>query len=66
MCQKVECATCNKPTWRGCGQHIEQTLAGIPASDRCQCPRSFLADNAMFLALGLVVFAYIVMTLQNH
>jgi len=28
MCRKVECGTCKKPTWAGCGQHIETALAG--------------------------------------
>lgn len=39
MCRKVECGTCHKPTWAGCGQHIESALAGIKPEDRCQCPR---------------------------
>lgn len=38
MCQRVQCATCGKPTWTGCGQHIEQALAGVAPADRCQCP----------------------------
>ncbi len=37
MCRRVTCPTCNKPTWVGCGEHIEQALAGIPTSDRCAC-----------------------------
>ncbi|MEY3935073.1 MAG: hypothetical protein RI901_503 [Actinomycetota bacterium] len=36
MCDKVICRKCNKPTWSGCGQHIEQALAGIAKEDRCQ------------------------------
>lgn len=28
MCMKVECPTCHKPTWKGCGQHIESALSG--------------------------------------
>lgn len=36
MCQKVTCRTCGKATWAGCGQHIEQALAGVPRADRCQ------------------------------
>ena len=35
MCQKVTCRTCGKATWSGCGQHVEQALAGIPTSARC-------------------------------
>ena len=26
-------------TWGGCGNHIEQALAGVPQRDRCQGPR---------------------------
>lgn len=36
MCRRVTCKTCGKPTWAGCGQHIEQALAGVPKSQRCQ------------------------------
>lgn len=35
MCKKVTCAKCGKPTWAGCGQHIEQALAGVAVADRC-------------------------------
>lgn len=39
MCKKVTCDNCGKPTWAGCGEHIEEALAGVPAEDRCTCPR---------------------------
>ncbi|MEY3890452.1 MAG: hypothetical protein RLY62_634 [Actinomycetota bacterium] len=35
MCSKVTCKICSKPTWSGCGEHIEEALAGIPKSQRC-------------------------------
>lgn len=37
MCRKVVCKTCKKATWAGCGRHVEQTLAGVPKSQRCTC-----------------------------
>jgi hypothetical protein len=37
MCQKVTCNNCGKPTWDGCGQHIEQALADVKPADRCTC-----------------------------
>lgn len=37
MCSQVKCATCGKPTWSGCGRHIEQALAGVPPEARCRC-----------------------------
>ncbi|MGL5405570.1 MAG: hypothetical protein ACRDAX_02080 [Propionibacteriaceae bacterium] len=35
MCRPVLCAICHKTTWAGCGQHIEQALAGVAPADRC-------------------------------
>jgi len=37
MCIKVLCDECEKPTYEGCGQHIEQVLGDIPEADRCHC-----------------------------
>lgn len=36
MCRQVTCKKCGKATWAGCGQHVEQALAGVPKSQRCQ------------------------------
>ena len=36
MCKRVTCETCGKPTWKGCGEHIEEALAGVAKADRCQ------------------------------
>lgn len=36
MCQKTTCGRCGKATWSGCGQHVDQALAGVPQSARCQ------------------------------
>ncbi len=35
MCRAVVCRTCGRPTWAGCGLHVEQVLAGVPHSERC-------------------------------
>lgn len=37
MCSRVSCEKCGKPTWAGCGRHIEQALAGVPRPQRCKC-----------------------------
>lgn len=39
MCKKVTCDKCGKPTWQGCGEHIEQALKDVAPADRCTCPR---------------------------
>ncbi|BCS35118.1 hypothetical protein TBR22_A43440 [Luteitalea sp. TBR-22] len=38
MCQRVQCEKCGKPSWVGCGKHVEQVLGDVPPKDRCQCP----------------------------
>ncbi|MDQ2756572.1 MAG: hypothetical protein M3Y71_08410 [Actinomycetota bacterium] len=35
MCRPVNCKTCGKTTWAGCGQHVDQVMAGVPKSNRC-------------------------------
>ncbi len=37
MCSPIRCATCGKVTWTGCGQHVEEALAGVEPSARCTC-----------------------------
>jgi uncharacterized Zn-binding protein involved in type VI secretion len=39
MCHEIACTRCGKPTWEGCGEHIEQALKHVPPGDRCTCPR---------------------------
>jgi hypothetical protein len=31
----MTCRSCGKPTWTGCGNHVEQALRGVPQSERC-------------------------------
>ncbi len=37
MCRRVTCEKCGKPTFAGCGAHIEQVLGDVPRSERCDC-----------------------------
>lgn len=37
MCHRITCFTCGRPTWEGCGEHIDQALAGVSADERCHC-----------------------------
>lgn len=39
MCRRVTCTACGKATWEGCGEHIEQALAGVTEAERCHCER---------------------------
>lgn len=35
MCRRATCKTCRKTTWAGCGQHVDQVMAGVARADRC-------------------------------
>lgn len=35
MCRAVNCRTCGKTTWAGCGQHVDQVMRGVPRAERC-------------------------------
>ncbi|MQY17369.1 hypothetical protein NRB20_04320 [Nocardia sp. RB20] len=35
MCNPIPCRTCGKTTWSGCGQHIDQVRAQVPADQWC-------------------------------
>jgi len=37
MCRRVECKQCGRPTYAGCGAHVEQVLAGVAPENRCRC-----------------------------
>ncbi len=37
MCQRATCSQCGKPTYSGCGRHVEAVLGDVPLEARCQC-----------------------------
>jgi hypothetical protein len=37
MCRRVECPKCGRPTYAGCGAHVEQVLGNVPPAARCRC-----------------------------
>jgi len=43
MCHRIVCRKCGKPSWAGCGRHVEEILGDVPAAERCQCKKSWLA-----------------------
>ncbi|MEN9799467.1 MAG: hypothetical protein RL653_3164 [Pseudomonadota bacterium] len=46
MCRRVTCSKCSKPTFAGCGQHVEQVLGDVPKADRCRCHEKASASAA--------------------
>lgn len=61
MCRRVECSRCGRPSYAGCGAHVEQVLRGVPMEARCRCPRgkgswaTRLAVLAGLVALALAL-----------
>lgn len=37
MCRRIRCERCGRPSFAGCGAHIEQVLGDVPPDQRCQC-----------------------------
>jgi hypothetical protein len=37
MCTRVTCPRCKKPSFVGCGRHVEQVLGDVPREQRCRC-----------------------------
>jgi hypothetical protein len=51
MCQRVTCSSCGKPSYVGCGAHVEQVLADVPAEKRCRCREAKRTESAGVAAL---------------
>ena len=45
MCRRVTCEKCEKPTYAGCGLHIEQVLGDVPRAERCACRANATAGS---------------------
>ncbi len=50
MCHRTTCRSCGRPTWSGCGNHIEQALAGVPKAERCSCEDSGSSSRGGFFS----------------
>ncbi|MEY4582813.1 MAG: hypothetical protein RL701_7516 [Pseudomonadota bacterium] len=45
MCRRIQCEHCQKPTFNGCGKHVEQVLRGVLELERCQCRNVAIAEH---------------------
>ena len=45
MCRRVTCPDCAKPTFAGCGAHVEQVLGDVPKDKRCSCSQTVPAKR---------------------
>ncbi|MFZ9398132.1 MAG: hypothetical protein ACO28Q_06095 [Ilumatobacteraceae bacterium] len=46
MCRQVTCRQCAKPSWAGCGAHVEEVLGHVPKDQRCRCDEAPSASTA--------------------
>ena len=35
MCRPTRCKKCGRTTWTGCGQHVKDVKASVPAAQWC-------------------------------
>ena len=48
MCRPATCPSCSKVTWAGCGQHVDQVMAGVPRQQQCTCNEQQQPAGASF------------------
>ncbi|KAI1335135.1 hypothetical protein F5Y15DRAFT_398979 [Xylariaceae sp. FL0016] len=48
MCFSATCPTCSKKSWRGCGSHIPDALAGIPEDRWCTCEPPIMVEGKAY------------------
>ena len=46
MCRRVTCKQCGKPSWAGCGAHVDMVLGDVPRTERCRCGETSVAKSA--------------------
>ena len=46
MCRRVDCPKCGRPTFAGCGLHVEQVLGNVPPDQRCRCREESATTSA--------------------
>jgi hypothetical protein len=52
MCHQVMCEKCGRPTWSGCGNHVEQALGNVPMQDRCSCADDVASTSDGYNVVG--------------
>jgi len=52
MCHQVKCERCSKPTWSGCGSHVERALTGVAPGERCTCGQGAATTGTSSLAIS--------------
>lgn len=56
MCSRIQCHSCGKPSWVGCGAHVEMVLRDVPRDQRCKCRDAASASAPSGLGLFSSLF----------
>lgn len=51
MCSPTRCRNCDKTTWTGCGNHVDQVMRNVPKHDRCECSPQERETGGLFSRL---------------
>lgn len=52
MCFQVECSSCRRPSWAGCGNHIDGCLRDVKMEERCACKARTTAEHRSAKSTG--------------
>lgn len=50
MCYPVQCRSCGKTTWSGCGMHVDDVMRNVPAAQRCSGHPKEASDRGTLLS----------------
>ena len=50
MCRSVNCKSCGKTTWAGCGAHVDSVMKNVAEQDKCKCTPADKAQGKGFLS----------------
>lgn len=55
MCRRIVCPQCKKPSYAGCGKHVEEVLGDVPPAERCRCASAQAVRPGPFATLAQFV-----------
>lgn len=54
MCQRITCSKCGRPSFTGCGMHVESVLKDVPKDQRCKCREAAQQSSSTSSGGGLL------------
>jgi hypothetical protein len=58
MCRRIQCESCGKPSYAGCGRHVEDVLRSVAQEERCACRSAQgVSSNAQIVREAMASYA---------